>query len=158
VNRLEAWTLHVAVVLVGGTGLVYAWMLYFLSPVDEFAVVSHSLQPTLQHLHIWFAPFLVFGVGLIWRGHVMKHYRKGMRRRRRSGLSLLVSVAPMAISGYLIQTSVGENWRSVWIAVHLLTSGLFVVGYGIHQLVPWLRRIRRSDQSRRLQDPADSRA
>ena len=106
-NRLTAWSVHSSTLLVGGTGLVYAWMRYFTAPADEFAVVGHPWQPHLQHLHLWTAPLLVFAIGLIWRDHVWRHYRRRVRDRRRSGLSLLLGCAPMIVSGYLIQTAVG---------------------------------------------------
>ncbi len=132
-SRWEIILLHTSTLLVGGTGLVYAWMLYFMSPVDEFSVVNHRLQPEVQHAHIWLAPLLVFGIGLIWRSHIWKHYSGGRAQRRRSGLTLLVVFAPMIVSGYLIQTAVGDTWRSIWIGVHLASSGLFLLGYAVHR-------------------------
>ncbi|HSL83715.1 MAG TPA: hypothetical protein VLF66_13150, partial [Thermoanaerobaculia bacterium] len=82
----ETWTVHLSTVLVAGTGVVYAAMRYLMEPTDPFAVVNHPLQPTVQHLHVLVAPLLVFGVGLIWREHVWKHFRNGVRSGRRSGL------------------------------------------------------------------------
>ena len=41
----------------------------------------------------------------------------------------------MIVSGYLIQTAVGETWRSIWIGIHLTTSGTFLLGYGLHLLL-----------------------
>ncbi|HXO18770.1 MAG TPA: hypothetical protein VOA87_02470, partial [Thermoanaerobaculia bacterium] len=76
-TRLEAWTVHAATILVGSTGLVYAWMRYLLAPADPFAVVNHPLQPLVQHLHVLAAPLLVFAVGLIWRRHVWAGWRLG---------------------------------------------------------------------------------
>ena len=134
-NRVTAWSLHTSTLLVGGTGIVYAWMRYFTVPADEFAVVGHPWQPHVQHLHVWTAPLLVFGIGLIWRDHVWRHYRRRVRDRRRSGLSMLLGCAPMIVSGYLIQTAVGENWRLTWIAVHLVASALFLAGYSVHQML-----------------------
>ncbi len=73
---------HVSTILVGGTGLVYAWMLYVLEPVDEFSVVHHAWQPQTQHAHVWLAPVMVFAIGLIWRNHVWRHYRGGRTNTR----------------------------------------------------------------------------
>lgn len=146
-NRFEAWTIHLSVFLVGGTGAVYAAMLYLLEPIDEFAVIHHPLQPQTQHAHVWFAPVLVFGVGLIWRQHVWRHFRSLRPQRRRSGLALLAAVAPMVISGYLIQTSVGAVWRTTWIAVHLATSALFLTGYAAHLLAAVRSRRRSSERA-----------
>ena len=81
-SRSQRWLVHTANLLVGGTGLVYAWMRYFMRPADEWAVVNHPWQPHLQHLHVLVAPTLVFAVGLIWTGHVVAKYGNGSRNRR----------------------------------------------------------------------------
>lgn len=146
-NAWERWTVHLANVLVGGTGLVYAWMLYVLEPVDEFSVVHHPWQPLVQHLHIWVAPLVVFGAGLIWREHIWKHYTQGVPGRRRSGLSLLLSLAPMVVSGYLIQTSVDETWRGIWVGIHLTTSALWLLGYFGHFVPAQIRRRARAREA-----------
>lgn len=138
-SRFEAWTLHVSNLLVGGTGLVYAWMLYLVKPADPYAVVNHPLQPQVQHLHVLTAPLLVFGAGLIWQGHVLNHWRRGIRPRRRSGLALAWLLAPMIVSGYLLQTAVDDRWRKVWLGVHLAAAGLWVLGYLTHQALGYLR-------------------
>lgn len=145
-SRAEAWFLHLSTLLVAGTGLVYAWMRYLLTPADPFAVVNHPLQPTFQHLHVWTAPLVVFAAGLIWRAHVWKHFRQGVRHRRSSGLALLLNLAPMVVSGYLIQTAVTSAWRTAWVSVHLVASGLWVAGYTAHLLSR--RRARVRDRSR----------
>ena len=134
-NRITVWTIHASTILVGGTGLVYAWMRYFTSPVDEFSIVGHPWQPHVHHLHLWTAPLLVFGIGVIWRDHAWRYYRRGLPQRRRTGISMLLTGAPMIVSGYLIQTAVGENWRLTWIVVHLIASALFLGGYSVHQML-----------------------
>lgn len=145
-RRWEAWSVHASTLLVGGTGLVYAAMRYFLSPSDPYAVVNHPLQPTFQHLHVLTAPLLVFGAGLIWREHVWKHFRNGVQGGRRSGLGLLATIAPMVVSGYLIQTTVTEGWRTAWIAVHLATSALWLAAYAGHALAVARKRARTARQ------------
>lgn len=140
----ESFFVHASTALVGGTGLVYAWMAYAVRPADEFAVANHPLQPQVQHLHILLAPLLVFAVGLIWQCHVWSHWRSGVRQRRRSGLSLALTTVPMIASGYLIQTAVEPAWREIWIGVHLVSSGLWLLGYLVHQVLTlrelWARR------------------
>lgn len=151
---LEAWTVHISTILVGGTGLIYAWMRYLAEPTDPFAVVNHPWQPMIQHLHVWTAPLLVFAAGLIWREHIWKHWKKGVRHGRRSGLSLMLALAPMVLSGYLIQTAVGDGWRQAWVAIHLVTSVLWLLGHSAHAyaLLLMLRR-RRSSLSPPLTSP-----
>ena len=134
-SRFELWLIHLSTVLVGGTGLVYAWMLWLLDGSDPYAVVNHPWQPAVQHLHVWSAPFLVFAAGLIWRAHVWEHWRRGVRARRRSGVSLVLTLVPMVVSGYLIQTAVSGGWRSAWVVVHVTASVLWLAGYATHQLL-----------------------
>lgn len=145
-NRYERFAVHASVTLVGGTGVIYAWMLYWLSPIDEFSILHHPQQALLQHGHVWLAPLLVFAVGLIFHRHVWSHLRSGRRQSRRSGVTLLVVLAPMILSGYLIQTAVSDRWRGVWVAVHVTTSALFLSGYLVHWLsfLAWRRRRRAS--------------
>jgi hypothetical protein len=132
--------MHVSNLLVGGTGLVYAWMAYLVKPSDPYAVVNHPWQPVVQHLHVLVAPFLVFAVGAIWRRHVWNGWRLGVRARRWSGLGLALSFVPMAVSGYLIQTAVDPPWRKAWVVVHLAAAGIWVGGYLLHQLLAQERR------------------
>lgn len=142
-SRFESWSIHLSNLLVGGTGLVYAWMLYLVRPTDPYAVINHPLQPQVQHLHILVAPLLVFAVGLVWQRHVWSHWKRGGRKGKRSGVSLALTLAPMVVSGYLIQTAVDDAWRKAWVAVHLAASALWLAGYLAHQvpqLWSWLRR------------------
>jgi undecaprenyl pyrophosphate phosphatase UppP len=137
--------MHLASLLVAGTGLVYVWMLYFVHPADPYAVVNHPWQPHVQHLHILVAPLLVFAAGLVWQQHIWSHWSHGVRQGKRTGLSLVLTLVPMVISGYLIQTAVDESWRKAWVAVHLLASGLWLAGYLAHQTpVAWSRLRRRA--------------
>ena len=133
-NRIEAWFMHISTILVGVTGGVYAVMRYLMEPVDTFSVVGHPWQPGVQYLHVVAAPFAVFAFGLIWKNHIYDHYRRGFISGRRSGISMILTMAPMVVSGYLIQVSVGEFWRIAWIVVHCVTSFLWITGYLVHQV------------------------
>ena len=133
-TRLEAWFLHVATLLVGGGGLVYAWMRYVVRPDDPFAVVNHSWQPEVQHLHVLAAPLLVFAIGLIWKTHAWLGVRLRVAARRKSGLALFATAAPMIASGYLLQTATVPTWRQAWLGIHLVASALWLGGYVAHQI------------------------
>lgn len=132
-TRVQIWLLHISNLLVGGTGAAYAVMLYLLTPGDEFAVVNHPWQPHAQHLHVLFAPLLVFAVGFIWQSHALARKRKGVPARRKSGLDLLYTFFPMVFSGYLLQISVADAWRQAWVVVHVTVSVLWLLGYLVHQ-------------------------
>lgn len=142
-SRFERWMLHGSNLLVGGTGLVYAWMIYLSRPADPYALVNHPWQPHAQHLHVLFAPLVVFAAGLVWHRHIWSHFRRGVRGRRRSGLSLLLTLVPMVASGYLIQTAVDGGWRQVWVGVHLAASGMWLLAYAGHQVPLLSSQLRR---------------
>jgi uncharacterized membrane protein YhaH (DUF805 family) len=125
-TRWEGWLQHLANLLVGGTGLAYAWFRYLAEPLDEFSAV-HPGQAPAQHLHVLTAPLLVFALGLLWRAHAGQALRLGIRDRRASGIALLAAAVPMVASGYLLQTAVEPHWRNAWIVVHLTTSMIWIV-------------------------------
>jgi hypothetical protein len=139
VNRWEVRLLHVANLLVGATGLLYAWLRYFAAPADEFSPV-HPWQPWAQHAHVLTAPLLLFALGLFWRAHALSGLRSGAPERRRTGITLLAAAAPMALSGYLLQTAVDPAWRTAWIAIHLASSALWLVATVVHLLQRRRRR------------------
>lgn len=134
-TRGQALCLHVATLLVGGTGLVYGWMRYLLEPADEFSLVHHPREPLLQELHVLSAPLLVFACGLVWSEHVWQRVRSGHRARRRTGLLLFTLFLPMVLSGYLLQVSTSEGLRALAVWTHACGSGLWLVGYLAHQCV-----------------------
>lgn len=119
--------------LVGGTGLVYGWMRYLLEPAEPWDVVNHPWQPQLQHLHVLFAPLLVFACGLIWREHVASRSLLRPGPGRRSGLLLVVGLVPMVFSGAAIQIATGPLERKVWVAVHLVASCLWMIATLAHR-------------------------
>ena len=124
--------MHVSAFLVAATGLVYAWMRYIAATPDEFALVNHPLQPTVQHLHVLTAPALVIMLGVFWQSHAMNHWKHSAREGRYSGIGQLLVALPMILSAYLLQTATSEGWRLTWIWVHVATSVAWVAGYLIH--------------------------
>lgn len=148
-SRTERWLLDITNLLVAGTGVAYAVMKYLMDSPDEWAVVNHPWQPHMQHLHVLAAPLLVFAGGLIWRHHVLKRLRDQETDGRMSGLALVFQAAPMVMSGYLIQVSVSEFWRSVWVGVHLAFSALWIVTVMAH-------RIRFSGRMEKRPTPTDT--
>jgi hypothetical protein len=140
VTRWERILLHVANLLVGGTGVVYAVMRYGMEPADEWSVIHHPWQPQVQHGHVLVAPLLVFACGLIWRGHVAAHWDRE-RTVRRSGPGLAFAFVPMIVSGYLLQTSVAPGWRGAWVVVHAVSSAIWLVLFAAHAAVSLRRRV-----------------
>jgi hypothetical protein len=133
-TRGQAWTVHLAAAGVGGTGLVYAWMRYLCVPEDELALVNHPLQPSVQHLHLWLAPLLVFGVGLLWSEHAWARVRSGFPVRRPTGLVLFAIFWPMVVSGVAVQVVADERARTIAVWSHVVSGVFWVLAYVLHML------------------------
>lgn len=138
---LERALHHGAAGLVSLTGVAYFVLKDLVEPDPEaFSVVSHPWQPHAQHLHVLFAPLLVLSFGVLLRQHVLARLlNSAWKRSRRTGWTLALMVLPMIATGYLLQVSVEETWRSVWKWSHLGTSLVFVGGYLAHALLAYRR-------------------
>ena len=136
-TRPTAVLTHLATLCAGGTGLVYAWVLYLAGPPeDEFALVNHPWQPEVLAAHVLTSPLLVFACGFLWPLHVLGKLRAKNPERRRTGLSLALLVGPMVASGYLLQVTVAEGPRQAWVVLHVASSILWLVTYGVHLCLP----------------------
>lgn len=108
-------------------GVFYAITIYFLKPQNPWDVINHPSQTYLQDAHIVFSPFLVFALGYIWHCHIKPKIEMRELFKRKSGYILIYTFIGMVISGYLIQVSTQETVRNLVIALHLLTSGVWIV-------------------------------
>ncbi len=133
-TSLERWSLHMAALLTGASGLLYGWLRYYGQHMGEFGLEAHPLQATLQHLHVLAAPLLVFALGMVVRGHVLPMWRNGKHGGRASGVLLALILAPMVLSGYAVQVAVEPRWRLTFAWIHGVLSLLFLASYGLHQL------------------------
>ncbi len=135
-KRSEAMLLHAGAVVAGGTGVVHAWMRWLAVPADEFALVNHPWQPSVQHLHVLLAPVLLFAAGMVWNTHALAKLSAGRLERRATGIVLAVLLLPMAFSGYAVQVCTDAGWRSFFGFLHGGVSLLWIAGYVAHQLRP----------------------
>ncbi len=139
-NGRSRWLLWAAMALAALSGLTYAFMRYLLEPSDPFSAYGHPLQPHALSLHVLAAPLLLFCVGIAFGAHALPAKRGGERQARRTGLTLIVLVTPMALSGYGLQVFAAASWRP-WLAwFHGLSSLVFVGSLVGHALVLWWAR------------------
>jgi hypothetical protein len=136
VSKALALFVHACVLVVASSGVVYAWMLWFAPPADEWSVVGHPWQPFVRHLHILAAPCLLFAVGAIWRGHVWERLRNGRTARRRTGLWLAVLFLPMAASGHLLAPLTEQGTRKLLGWIHVGVGVAWCAVYVVHLLLP----------------------
>lgn len=132
---LQRLFLNVTIAILTVTGAVFAWMKYFVKTDDPFAVANHPWQPHMLHIHVIAAPVAVFVIGAIWAGHVKPKHDAGIKSRRKTGLAALWMIAPMVLSGYLMQVLTSERLVEAMRITHWVSSTLFVVGLLAHQLL-----------------------
>jgi len=133
-SRGQVVYLHVTIAGVTLSGVVFAWMKYFLKPRDEFAVVNHPLQPHMLTAHVLIAPLAVFALGWTFANHIWPAFVNHAPNRA-SGIAAMLLIVPMTLSGYFMQVTTGDALRHAYAVAHWITAGLFVVAYVVH-LIP----------------------
>lgn len=139
-TRFQVVYLHVCVVLTALTGLAFAVMKYLMKPADDFSVINHPLQPYLLSAHVIVGPFVLFGFGWVFGSHIWPKFIYREQRKRGSGLWSLAAIAPMTLSGYLLQISTADGTRQGMAVAHWISSALFVGAYAAH----WINRAGRA--------------
>ena len=132
-SAFEKWLLWISTAVVAISGMAYGWMKYFVHSADPYAVVHHPLQPVALKVHVLAAPILVFTAGVVYTRHVVRLWRSGRPSGRRSGVTIVATLAPMILSGYLIQTLTSESWLFRVAMLHIAASLLYLAGLAIHQ-------------------------
>lgn len=135
-SRAQVIYLHLAVALTVVTGVVFAVMKYFMKTDDPFAAANHPLQPHALSAHVVVAPLLLFGLGWVFGNHIWPKFQYGDGRNRATGVAAMLLIAPMTLSGYLMQISTNESIRYAMTVAHWISSGLFVAIYAIHLIKP----------------------
>ena len=130
-TRAQVLTLQIAVALTAITGAVFAWMKYAMKSDDPFAVVNHPLQPWMLSAHVVVSPLAVFAFGWVFGNHIFPAFANGSRKRP-SGVSAMWLLAPMVLSGYLMQVSTADALRHAMAVAHWISSGAFVIAYVVH--------------------------
>lgn len=132
-TRTERILLHGGTILSGASGLAYAGFKYLMVNDDPFSAFNHPLQPWALKLHVVASPFLIFGVGSIFKDHVLAKMRNGSAPRvKRIGFVTLVLFVAMTLSGYLLQVLAGEaalRWTA-W--THIALGCAFLCAYAAH--------------------------
>lgn len=151
-TRFERWSIWSTSIATAVTGFVYLWMKYLMAPVDPWSVINHPLQPWVLKAHILVAPLLVFSLGMVALKHIWRHLRSARPAARRTGLTTALVLAPMVISGYLIQSVTGEGALRVIALVHIVTGSVYALGLLAHQVV--MRRVVRGSRGASAAAPA----
>lgn len=134
-TRFERWSLVLTSIGTAATGVGYLWIKYLMEPSDPFSVFNHPLQPWFLKAHILVSPLLLFAVGAIAVRHVWRHFRTHVVTGRRTGLTTALSLAPMVLTGYLIQAVTHEGWLEAIALSHIGVGLLYTVALALHYVL-----------------------
>ena len=138
-SGFERWLLWLSTAAVALTGIAFGFLKYFTTSDDPYAVVSHPWQPALLKLHVLSAPVLVFALGVVYTRHVVRQWRSSFGRGRPSGIGIVVTLLPMVLSGYLIQTVSSASWVFRVSMIHVAASLVYLAVLVAHQIAAWRR-------------------
>ncbi len=121
---------HLILIINFIVGFIYIAFRYFVKRNTDFGLESYEVQRYLQYIHIVLVPFLVFSFGCLFSEHVVPKLRKNERKKKKSGLSLVILSVFMIASGYCIQI-VLRGYEVVGI-FHSIISVIFILFYVYH--------------------------
>ena len=130
-SRAQVALLQLSLLGMALTGVVFAWMKYFMKSDDPFAVVNHPWQPHMMTAHVLLGPVAVFAIGWVFGNHIWPAYRGGAPNRA-SGIVSMLFIAPMTLSGYLMQVAVADATRKAFAISHWVAVTFFVIAYVVH--------------------------
>ena len=131
-TRFERWSVWLTTAGTLVTGVVYWWMKEMLTPAEPWAVVNHPLQPWVLKAHILIAPLQVFSVGLITSRHIWRHFRMGVKKGRKSGLTAAITFVAVVLTGYLLQVATADLLIRTLAWAHLILGIVYSVGVAAH--------------------------
>lgn len=114
------------------TGLVGAYMNYWMEPSDPFSAYNHPLQPKLDAAHALLGPLLALLLGFVLAAHARVEWRHGSSRRR-SG-AVLVTLAVLLPTTGAILSAFGAPDRPLLAWLHGVTGALFLFMFVAHGL------------------------
>jgi hypothetical protein len=131
-KRWESLVNRIGVALTGASGIVYGVMKYFLAGTNPDSRLGHPWQPAILAAHVLAAPVVVFGLGLLWRGHALARLQSGEPEGRRTGATLFRVAPPLVFSGYLIQVLTGDPLRKATGWLHAALGVAFALAFVVH--------------------------
>lgn len=139
-TRFERWSVWGTSLLTFVSGLGFLWTKYFVETQDPWAAVNHPLEPWFLKVHVLAAPALIFAVGLIALRHIWRHLRTRTPRGWKSGVVLLGVLAPMVLTGYLIQVVTHAGALQALALAHIVAGIVYASVLGAHQWAVGRRR------------------
>jgi hypothetical protein len=124
------------------TGIALGAFRFVVPAADPFSAYPHPWWKHLVMVHVLATPAFFFFVGSVWWRHVVRQWKN--RKRRASGVSVVVVLAAVAASGYLLYFVASERGLDLTRAVHSVAGVLATVLYTHHAVVGWRAARRRT--------------
>jgi hypothetical protein len=137
--RLGLYAVGGGLWLSGGLWLLFH---YLLQDEGPFGPTTHPLEAWWLAVHGGFAVAATWTLGLLWGVHVVPGW--STRRRQRSGVTLLVVLGWLVLSGYLLYYLGDEQRRAVVSVLHWTVGLGCPAVFAVHRLRR--RSLRRSRQ------------
>src|SRR3954468_9696141 len=112
------------------TGILWLIFHYFLQRQGEFGAEPHPLEQWWLRLHGACAFAMLWFGGLVWGTHARPALAQ--TRWRSSGLTIVVLIALLAASGYLLYYASDDAWRDAARLLHWVLGLLLAVPLLIH--------------------------
>jgi len=132
-NSLYSLT-HIITYLTILHGVLYWLIKYYMKVETEYGLRPHEFQSLLQGAHIILSPALIFIFGLLFKEHILKMYKNALYKRK-TGMTLTISMTVMILTGYLIQVVYMSGPKEHIAHIHIIVSLIFSLSYLIHHLL-----------------------
>jgi hypothetical protein len=99
-------------------------------------VFGREASPYLTYIkgvHYFTTPILIFLIGTITHGHIKKYYDSGIKKNRKTGISNILSIILIIISGQSLLIIGSKDIKYYVEIIHLSIGSLFVLMAIIHQ-------------------------
>ncbi len=115
-------------------GTIYGAVKYLMQVETEYGIRPHPQQDVWLSMHVLLSPLLVFAFGMLWQNHIVKMYINAIIKRK-SGISLVVIMFLMIITGYLTQIIYQADWQNLTGISHAVIGLIFGLIYLIHHFL-----------------------
>lgn len=122
---------HLTSYLTIGHGILYYVIKNFMTNETQYGIRPNEYQGLIQSVHIILSPILIFALGLLWKNHILKFFRKKSIKLY-SGIILTTTLITISFSGYLIQIIYNIKGKEIATYIHLIFSALYIGSYLYH--------------------------
>jgi hypothetical protein len=126
--------------ILGITGIALGVFRYLIPASDDFSSYPHPWWKYVVMAHVAATPVFFFFVGSVWWAHVVRYWK--IRERRTSGATMVVLLAIVALTGYLLYFMGSEVGVGLSRAAHTIVGVAATAFYIVHSVVG-LRSARR---------------